>query len=209
MAKCALDIEHMGLKASMNQLQKWALYLQELREWNRVYNLTAVKNEPEMLSRHIYDSLSIAPYLAGSFFVDVGSGAGLPGIPLAIYFPKIAFTLVESSQKRVAFLRHIRFVCKLDNVQIEHAKVQELHLPQKAQGVLARAFAPLPKLLSWTQHLIVDAGFICVFCGGSFQSLPSIQGWNFEEKKPLQYPGQPPAHSLLFASLKSRYNEKH
>ena len=135
---------------------KLLAYIDLLVRWNRAYNLTAVRDPVEMVSRHLLDSLAVLPYLHGVTLADLGSGAGLPGIPLAIARPDSAVTLIESNGKKARFLREAVRSLPLSNVVVEQARVQE------ALGtfdtVTARAFASLPDMLAWGGHLLAPKG---------------------------------------------------
>lgn len=131
-------------------------YLELLQRWNKTYNLTAVRDPAEMVTRHLLDSLAVMPYVNGENLADLGSGAGLPGIPLAIAAPDAQVTLVDSNGKKARFLREAARVLPLPNVQIEQVRVQDL------QGVFdcvtARAFATLAGMLAWGGHALTGDG---------------------------------------------------
>ena len=121
--------------------------LDELTRWNRAYNLTAVTDRSEMLTHHLLDSLAVAPYLAGPGVADVGTGAGFPGLPLARVRPDLRFTLIDSAGKKLRFVAHAARTLGLANVETLHARVEELKPRTPFDTVVARAFAPLPRLL--------------------------------------------------------------
>lgn len=135
---------------------KLLAYLGLLVKWNGTYNLTAVRDPAEMVSRHLLDSLAVLPYIHGETLADLGSGAGLPGIPLAIARPDLHVTLVESNGKKARFLREVARSLPLANVKVEQVRVQD------AQGqfatVTARAFASIGDMLVWGGHLLADDG---------------------------------------------------
>lgn len=126
-----------------------AAYLAELVRWNRAYNLTAVTDPAEMVQRHVLDSLAVRPHLEGNRIVDAGTGAGLPGIVLAIAEPERHFVLVDSNNKKVRFLRHVARMLKLDNVEPVHARIESLEPDPWPDEVIARALAPLSRLVEW------------------------------------------------------------
>lgn len=141
-------------------------YIDELSRWNRTYNLTAVRNPVDMVARHLLDSLSIVSYLRGQSIADIGSGAGLPGIPLAMACPDRHFALVESSRKRVAFLRHVQRRLALDNVDVIHSRAEAYR--QSTGGfdmLVVRAVAPLDRLLPLCAHLCAPGGRILAMKG--------------------------------------------
>ena len=129
-------------------------YIGLIHKWNKAYNLTSVRNPYDMLTKHIIDSLAVVPYLQGSNFIDVGTGPGLPGIPLAIMLPKANFTLLDSLGKRVRFMKQTAYELEIGNIVPIHSRV-EAHLPQNYyDGVISRAFASLKDMLHWCQHLV-------------------------------------------------------
>lgn len=135
---------------------KLVAYVELLAKWNRAYNLTAVRDPGEMVSRHLLDSLAVLPYLHGGSLADLGSGAGLPGIPLAIARPGLAVTLVESNGKKARFLREAVRSLPLGNVTVAQARVQDA--TGRFDSVTARAFASLADMLAWGGHLLADDG---------------------------------------------------
>ena len=130
-----------------------AEFLGELSKWNRVHNLTAVTEPAAMVRRHVVESLALRTFLRGSRVADVGSGAGAPGIPLAIAEPQRQFTLIESRGKRAAFLRHVQGRLGLTNVAVEHGRVEDMNDARPFDTVLARAVASPPELLRLTERL--------------------------------------------------------
>jgi 16S rRNA (guanine527-N7)-methyltransferase len=135
---------------------KLLAYLELLAKWNRAYNLTAVRDPLEMVPRHLLDSLTVLPFLHGETMADLGSGAGLPGIPLAIARPDLAVTLIESNGKKARFLREAARTLALPNVTIREARVQDTAGP--FDSVTARAFASLADMLAWGGHLLAADG---------------------------------------------------
>ena len=131
-------------------------YLDLLAKWNRTYNLTAVRDPLEMVSRHLLDSLAVLPHLHGATLADLGSGAGLPGIPLSIARPDITVTLIESNGKKARFLREVVRSLPLANVIVEQMRVQET--TGQFDTVIARAFANLADMLAWGGHLLAEDG---------------------------------------------------
>lgn len=128
-------------------------YVELLHKWNKAYNLTSVRDPMQMLVRHILDSIVVNPHLSGSRFIDVGTGPGLPGIPLAIVRPDAHFTLLDSLGKRVRFLRQVQHELGLKNIEAVQSRVEDF-IPEPAfDGVISRAFASLQDMLSWCHHL--------------------------------------------------------
>ena len=130
-------------------------YLALIEKWNRVHNLTAVRNISDMLSHHLFDSLAVLPHIDGAAtLLDVGSGAGLPGIPLAIAKPGMKVSLLDSSQKRVAFLTQCKAELRLDNVTPVHGRVEDFRPAHGFDVVISRAFADLSEFVaSGRQHI--------------------------------------------------------
>jgi len=124
-------------------------YLDQLLHWNRAYNLTAVDQPEAMIERHLIDSLSVRPWLRGDRVVDIGTGAGLPGLMLAIAEPEREFMLVDSNGKKMRFLRHVVRRLRLDNVEARQARVETLVTEPVPDTIVARALAPLPRLVDW------------------------------------------------------------
>ncbi|MFK3663145.1 16S rRNA (guanine(527)-N(7))-methyltransferase RsmG [Scandinavium sp. NPDC088450] len=147
-----------GISLSANQQQQLVAYVELLHKWNKAYNLTSVRDPNEMLVRHILDSIIVAPHLKGSRFIDVGTGPGLPGIPLAIVLPEAHFTLLDSLGKRVRFLRQVQHELKLDNVEPVQSRVEEFPAEPPFDGVISRAFASLNDMVSWCHHLPGEQG---------------------------------------------------
>lgn len=131
-------------------------YVELLARWNAAYNLTAVRDPGEMVARHLLDSLAIAPYVSGTTLADLGSGAGLPGIPLALVAPERQVTLVDSNGKKARFLREAVRALKLANVRVIEGRVQDV--PGQFDCVTARAFATLADMLNWAGGLLADGG---------------------------------------------------
>jgi len=138
--------------------EKFIAYLTLLQKWNRVHNLTAIRDEKQSVLLHILDSLSIQPYLHGHFLIDVGTGAGLPGIPLALTCPDHHFVLLDSNSKKIRFLSQVLYELQLKNVEIVHARCENFNPEKKFDSILSRAFASIQVMLATTQHLLSDNG---------------------------------------------------
>lgn len=142
-----------GISLTDHQKNQLIAYVDMLHKWNKAYNLTSVRDPNEMLVRHILDSIVVAPHLQGERFIDVGTGPGLPGIPLAIVLPQAHFTLLDSLGKRVRFLRQVQHELKLDNIAPVQSRVEEFPSEPPFDGVISRAFASLNDMVSWCHHL--------------------------------------------------------
>jgi 16S rRNA (guanine527-N7)-methyltransferase len=136
----------LAITLSDKQQQQLLDYVALLAKWNKVYNLTSVRDPAQMLSRHIIDSLSILPYIDAPSLLDVGTGGGLPGIPAAIARPDCAVTLLDSNSKKTRFLQQVKAELGLDNVTVVHGRVEQVSLPLFAM-ITARAFASIDDIL--------------------------------------------------------------
>src|SRR5579862_3044651 len=145
-----LDNHH---DVSINVEEKFIQYLDLLARWTKVFNLTRIRDPNEMIMLHLLDSLAIHPYLHGTRIIDVGTGAGLPGIPLAIIHPEKKFVLIDSNSKKTRFLVQVTHELKLMNVEVIHSRCEDLHPKQPFDSILSRAFASLEVMLETTHHL--------------------------------------------------------
>ena len=155
-----LDAASEGFGLPKND-QAWAKlldYLALLQKWNKTYNLTAIRDVDEMFIKHILDSLSVAPHIDSERLIDVGTGGGLPGIPLAILFPERQVDLLDSNSKKTRFLVQAKAELGLKNVEVIHHRVEAYHPETLYDGVVSRAFASLDDMLNWTHHLLKPQG---------------------------------------------------
>lgn len=159
-----------GITVSAEELRRLTGYLNLLVKWNRVYNLTGIQEAGELVGRHLVESLALAPLLRGSRIVDVGTGAGLPGIPLSIVRPEPRIVLVESRAKRVRFLRHVVGALRLANVEVRHARVEDLRDEKPFDTVLARAVAPPAELIEMTAHLLAEGSVLVLLTAARLES---------------------------------------
>jgi 16S rRNA (guanine527-N7)-methyltransferase len=150
------------LQLSINESQIQALlhYVELLQKWNKTYNLTAIEATDEIIRKHILDSLSLVPYLNGSRVFDVGSGAGLPGIPLAIVCKDKQFLLLDASVKKTRFIQQAIIEVRLNNVQVVQQRVERYAPQHEFDTVVSRAFASSEKLFASTDHLLTQGQFI-------------------------------------------------
>jgi 16S rRNA (guanine527-N7)-methyltransferase len=165
-------------------------YLALLEKWSRVHNLTAIRDPREILVMHIMDSLAVAPHVAGPRIADIGSGAGLPGIPLAAALPDFRFTLLESRGKKAEFLRHAVATLGLANISVVQERVEAYRPPVKFDTLVARAFAPLPELVAACRHLLASGGRLVALKGRQArEELRAFDTGEFEiEVIPLKVP---------------------
>tara|TARA_R110001583_G_scaffold116631_2_gene267418 strand:+ start:2898 stop:3524 length:627 start_codon:yes stop_codon:yes gene_type:complete len=161
-----------------------------LTKWNKAYNLTSVRDPQQMLVKHIMDSIVVSPHLQGNSFIDVGTGPGLPGLPLAILNPEKQFVLLDSLGKRMRFIRQAVLSLGLKNVEIVQSRVEEYQPEVGFDCVLSRAFASLEDMLSWCHHLPNESGHFLALKGQYPESEVINLGSKFEfiESVTLQVP---------------------
>ncbi|MDJ0939183.1 MAG: 16S rRNA (guanine(527)-N(7))-methyltransferase RsmG [Woeseiaceae bacterium] len=169
---------------------KFTTLLDELERWNRKFNLTAIRDRDEMVTAHLVDSLAVRPYVKGTRILDVGTGAGFPGLPLAIVEPDRQFDLVDSNNKKIQFVQHVAGVLGLDNVTAVKARTEDYAPGYRFDTVIARAVATLRGLLDIAGHHVGEDGvFVALkgrYPGEELQSLPDDWGYDVAE---LTVPG--------------------
>jgi 16S rRNA (guanine527-N7)-methyltransferase len=173
-------LKQMGLHYSVEVQQKLVHYIQLIARWNKTFNLTAIRDVEEMVSKHLLDSLVVQPYLEGSLILDIGSGAGLPGIPFAITSPDKKFILIDSNGKKTRFLVQAKIDLKLDNVEVIHQRVEDFQPMEEGHRIYfdvitARAYAATDDILKTTAHLQDDATRILVMQGKLDRQIKSEQ----------------------------------
>lgn len=159
-------LEQLKLELSLAQQQKLLEYLALLMKWNRTYNLTAIRDPQEMVLRQLLDSLSILTLVQGKRILDVGTGAGLPGIPLAICMPDVEFTLLDSNGKKTRFVQQAKIELELDNLEVYQDRVEQFEAAADFTTIISRAFAALPKIVELTGRLLSQDGIILAMKGG-------------------------------------------
>ncbi|ATG03134.1 16S rRNA (guanine(527)-N(7))-methyltransferase RsmG [Lelliottia amnigena] len=183
-------LEQAGISLTDHQKNQLVAYVDMLNKWNKAYNLTSVRDPNEMLIRHILDSIVVAPHLRGERFIDVGTGPGLPGIPLSIVRPECHFTLLDSLGKRVRFLRQVQHELKLENIEPVQSRVEAFPSEPPFDGVISRAFASLNDMVSWCKHLPAQDGRFYALKGlvpdDEIAQLPA--GYSVESIAKLQVP---------------------
>jgi 16S rRNA (guanine527-N7)-methyltransferase len=138
---------------SESQHSQLLAYLALLIKWNKAYNLTAVRNPDEMVSRHLLDSLSVVRFVEGERQLDVGSGGGMPGIPLAILFPDSKITVLDSNGKKTRFLTQVKLELALSNLEVIHSRAEAFQPMLPFNGIISRAFSSLEDFTQWTRHM--------------------------------------------------------
>jgi 16S rRNA (guanine527-N7)-methyltransferase len=157
-------LDHFGLDLSTQTQAQLVQYVELLAKWNKAYNLTAVRNPEQMMARHVVDSLSIEPYITAQRIADIGTGAGLPGIILAIVKPERELFLVDSNSKKTRFLTEVVRQLKLTNVQVHHGRVEDLDVAPFNQ-ITSRAFASIADTVSWSKQSLSPQGELLLMKG--------------------------------------------
>lgn len=147
-----------GIDVSNEQNDKLIQYLELLIKWNKAYNLTAIRDPEEMFIKHLVDSLSIAPFIKGDSILDVGTGPGLPGIPMAIMFPAKKFALLDSNGKKTRFLVQAKMSLSLSNVEVFNVRVENLARDKLFDQIMSRAFTALDNMVELCKHLLTPSG---------------------------------------------------
>ena len=181
----------LALELDEVQLARLVAHLDLLDEWSARMNLTAIRDRPSQLTKHLLDSLTVQPYLRGERIADVGSGAGFPGIPLAIVEPHRRFTLIESTGKKCRFLEHVRAELELKNVAIVQSRAESYQPDMRFDTVLARAVGPVADLVKVAGPLVVGGGRLLAMKGRyPEQELAArLDGWKVAAVHPLSVPG--------------------
>lgn len=194
MSQQLLDELNRGIRAMQLDLQEYVAeklidYVGLLNHWNRAFNLTAVREPGEMVSKHLLDSLAVLPFIGEGRVADVGSGAGLPGIPLALARPDVAFVLIDSNGKKTRFLQQAKMVLKLDNLEVIHRRVQD-YSPEVTghrlyfDAIIARAYASTVDILASTSHLQQPGTRILVM-QGKLDETVDTPGYHLKQSHPL------------------------
>jgi len=155
----------LGLALRAPQLAKFERYLDLLEKWNRVYNLTAIRSRERMVTHHLLDSAAILPHVKGPRVLDVGSGAGLPGIPLAIANAELQVTLLDANHKKTAFLRQAVAELGLANATVESERVESWRTSARFETIVSRAFSELGEFVAATSRLLAPGGIIAAMKG--------------------------------------------
>lgn len=178
----------LSLTLAEPQIISLLAFIKLIEKWNKAYNLTAVREPLEMVGLHILDSLAVLPHLKPSRIADIGTGAGLPGIPLAICCPECKFVLVDSNSKKTRFVQQAVLELKLSNVEVVHSRVELFQPAELFDMVLMRAFASIPDIVKMTGHLLAEDGALLAMKGQ--QPVEELVGIGAEYQViPLAVPG--------------------
>lgn len=185
-----LGVSKLKLNLDSGAQIKLQNYLELLKKWNKVYNLTAVRETEQMISHHVLDSLAVLPHLWPGRWLDVGSGAGLPGLVLAIAQPDWQFTLLDSNSKKTSFLQQAVIELDLHNVRVYCTRVEKLDPKEKFDGIISRAFADTTDFVKLTAHLLKQNGKWAAMKGTPDQELQHLpSNIIVEQNIPLSVPG--------------------
>lgn len=196
--KLSQGLAELGIDLDAATQQKLLDYLALLEKWNKVHNLTAVRDPNDMVTLHLLDSLSVLPHIKSGRLLDVGSGAGLPGIPLSIVRPDLQVTVMDSSHKKASFMRQAKATLGIPNLEVICGRVEEFHPEHKFDMVISRAFSDLAEFMRLTAHLCAEGGVWLAMKGVyPFDELAQIKGPT-SEVVPLRVPGLEAQRHLVF-----------
>jgi 16S rRNA (guanine527-N7)-methyltransferase len=202
----ASGLDALRLPASGDLERKLLEYVALIGKWNRVYNLTAVRDPTDMIGLHVLDSLAVLPHVTGRTLLDVGSGAGLPGIPLAIARPDLEVTLLDSNQKKTSFQQQAAIELKLDNVRAVNARVEGWDAGRVFDFVISRAFANVPVFVASAGGLCAPEGVLAAMKGiyphEELAAMPTA--YRVAAVLPLHVPGVPAERHLVLVRRAER-----
>ena len=188
----------MGLEFDVATRGKLLDYLALLQKWNKVHNLTAVRDPEDMVTLHLLDSLAVLPHITSGRLLDVGSGAGLPGIPLSIVRPDLQVTVMDSNHKKASFMRQAKAVLGLANLEVMCGRVEEFQPEQKFDMVISRAFSDIAEFMRLTNHLCAENGVWLAMKGVyPHEELAQVQDRTMTVV-PLKVPGLDAQRHLVF-----------
>ena len=158
-------LNELGLSISSNKINTLLAFVVLIEKWNKTYNLTAIRNKEDMVILHVLDSLAILPFLQGTRILDIGTGAGLPGIPLALYAPDLEFVLLDSNAKKTRFVQQAILELRMDNVHVHQARVEVFEEDAGFDTIISRAFSNLEDFLAMSEHLLRENGKLLAMKG--------------------------------------------
>ena len=203
----AQGIAEAGLPIDEQKQQKLLAYLMLMQKWNKVHNLTAVRDADEMVLLHLLDSLVVLPFIDGKALLDVGSGAGLPGIPLAICLPELKVTVIDSNNKKVSFMRQAKAELGIDNLEVLGGRVEEIAPNRKFDMVISRAFSDLDLFISLTHQVCEAQGKWLAMKGvypeAELAELEKNTGITASKTEALKVPGLAAQRHLVFLPFKN------
>jgi 16S rRNA (guanine527-N7)-methyltransferase len=199
--------QEVGVSLTTSKLELFWLYLQELLEWNKTFNLTGIKDPADIIIKHFVDSLTPLPYLARSGrLLDIGSGAGFPGIPLKIGAPQLQVHIVDARRKKTSFLKHLIRTLELKGVTALHSRAEEMEQPEQPfQIIISRAFRRLEPLIKLVSPLMKPGNMLVAMLGPTaneeqsrFQALASVENLEIKQTVVLDLPQDRGGRTLLF-----------
>ena len=194
-------VEELSLNLNSDQIDNMIAYLLLLSKWNSVYNLTSIRDPKEMVKQHLLDSLSAAPaFKDAKNVLDVGAGGGLPGMMLAITYPDIKISMIDTVSKKTAFLTQAKTELGLKNVTVHTGRVEALQVKDKFDVITSRAFSELCNFINWSGHLLAEGGqFIAMKGVAPNQEIERLpDGWQVEKMHALAVPGLQAERHLVF-----------
>ena len=208
--KLESGLARLNLSAPTEAVDGLLLYMTELKEWSGTYNLVAPRERDFLLARHILDSLSIAPWLQPGSLLDIGTGAGLPGLPLAIINPEMEVTLLDSAGKKIRFIRHVGRALKLPNIHPLQQRVEEIAADQTFANITSRAFASLNEFVRVARPCTNDLTRLLAMKGAyPEQELEELPDWvNIQSVEKLTVPYLHAERHLVIMSISNQGKQK-
>ena len=189
----------LGISINTAQVESLLGYMRLLQKWNSAFNLVGTSNTQELIQKHLLDSMAIGSFIKHSPVLDVGSGAGLPGIPLAITLPELSFKLLDANNKKVRFMRQAAIELKLSNIEVIHSRVENYRPEQAPHTVITRAFAPFEKALNILSMVCADGGQVLLMLGERAQSSPTQTAYKNITTHAIRVPGLQSQRHLVVA----------
>jgi len=184
-------VEKLNLRLPPGTEARLLDYLALLQKWNRIYNLTAIRETPRLVSHHLLDSLAVVPHLVGSTILDVGTGPGLPGIPIALARPDSRVTMLDGNHKKVSFVTEAIGELSIQNAEVRRERVEQWSPPSRFEVIISRAFSDLADFVRLAGHLLAPGGRLAAMKGlHPFEEIAQLpSGFRVERVTPLSVPG--------------------